>query len=205
MFAQTDTTQETTIAVQDTVPPPVAEEPKKEKKKRDRFKVHGGITLSSLSVNTAEYESSSGLGYVLGASYERGRFFYWEIGAQLNNSVYTLIDKELPENNEFDLKVNQVGIPIRGGINVLSAVDRIVGLQFFVGAVPSFMIGVGDNDFGFDKNDIKSFNFNGQAGVAVNIAFFYIEANYNIGFGDIFENGMKSGPSQLQALLGFRF
>ena len=64
---------------------------KKEKKKKDEFKVMAGFNFNNMSLSSNSlYESPSDLGYLIGAKYKRGKFFYWEAGARYNSARYTL-------------------------------------------------------------------------------------------------------------------
>ncbi len=100
--------------------------------------------------------------------------------------------------------VRDIDIPVTGGINFLSAINRIVALRIFISAVPAFALGVGDNDLGITKDDINTFNLYGQAGLGVNVAFIVLEAGYNYGFIDMLQNA-QSKPGQVFINLGFRF
>jgi len=173
---------------------------KKVKKKKDEFKVLLGATINNMSVSSDEYNSSSGIGYIIGAKYKRGRFFYWELGARYNATNYSLIDGI----TEDDLKINSIDIPINVGINLLSITSRLVGLRLYLGAVPTFTTNVSDNLLNITKDDINSFRMYGQAGIGVDVAFFFLETGLNYGFSDVF-NELNSNPTQVFVNLGFRF
>lgn len=177
---------------------PETEKVKKEKKKKDEYKILVGATFNTISSN--QYDSSSGVGYIIGAKYKRGRFFYWELGARYNAAIYPLLD----ESTEDDLKINSIDIPINVGINLLSVTSRLVGLRLYLGAVPTFITKVPDNKLGITKDDLNSFRMNGQAGVGVDIAFFFLETGLNYGFTDVFKE-TSSNPTQVFVNLGFRF
>ncbi len=186
------------------------EPPKKEKKvkqKRDAFKVYAGANFNDLNVSSDIYETNMKTGFLVGASYKRGRFFYWEIGARFNHYVYELKDLVDPidSTNAKSFATSAIEIPVSGGINLTSFVDRLVGVRIFISAVPSFAIGVGDNDLGITKNDINSFNFLGQAGVGLDVAFLFAEAGFNFGINDLLANDIQSNPYQVFVVLGFRF
>ena len=137
---------------------------------------------------------------MLGATYKRGKFFYWELGAQYNNPVYNLNDATIPKDlsSYFDIvfSVKRIDIPVSFGINILSVTSRIVGLRVFVSAVPSFAIGVGDNNLDISMDNVNTFNFYGQAGAGVDVVFIFIEAGFNYGFDDLFQDYSTSNPSQ---------
>jgi hypothetical protein len=198
--AQSDTTQ---TAPSDTVKTEKAKPPKKDKKKRDSFKVFAGVTLNNLNVSDDVYQSELMAGYDLGASYKRGRFFYWEIGARYNNFTYKLkpVGDSIPGDN---FSVKAIDIPITGGINFLSFISRIAGLRVFISAVPTIHLGVGNNDLGLTKDDINSFCVRAQGGIGVDVAFIFLETGFNYGFGDMLKS-TKSNPSQIFINLGFRF
>jgi hypothetical protein len=103
-----------------------------------------------------------------------------------------------------NLGIRSIDIPVTGGINFLSALNRIVALRVFVSAVPGFALGVGDNDLGFTKDDIETFCMYAQGGIGVNVAFLVIEAGYNYGLTNVFTNA-DSKPGQIFVNLGFRF
>jgi hypothetical protein len=195
-MAQVDTTL---VATPDTS---VSEKAKKEKKEDDRKRKDEFIPYVGVNFNQIkDLDTKMGVGYHLGFNYKRGKFFYWQVGARFNNAVYDI-------TNALDssdlVGVRSIDIPITGGINFLSAVNRIAALRLFVSAVPGFALGVGENDLGFTKDDIESFCFYGQGGIGVNVAFLVIEAGYNYGFTHVFTS-VGSKPGQVFINLGFRF
>lgn len=197
--AQADTTK---VAQADTTAQKKDKE-KKEKKRKDEFIVFAGVNFNNFAGSTTAYESPTFLGYDLGAVYKRGKFFYWQIGAQYTNSVFDLHSVSNTDSSDL-VGVRNLQIPITGGINILSFVNRIVALRLYISAVPSFALGVGDNDFGFTKDDINTFIFYGQGGIGVSVAFIVLDVGYNYGFQDQFKD-FDSSPGQVFVNLGFRF
>lgn len=197
-----DSTSTTTdSAVQNT------QEQKKDKKKRNDFKIFGGINFNILDMDAHILKPTMAVGWDLGFSYRSGRFFYWEIGAIYDNAVYNVADTTQIISPVLDgvFSLHNIQIPIKGGINVLSFMSRFLGLRIYLGAVPVFNIGVGDNKLGITKDKINTFNFYGQAGIGVDVAFIFVEAGYNYGFDDVFNRDIKSNPNQVFVNLGFRF
>lgn len=183
---------------------PETEKTKKEKKKSDSFKVLIGGTANSLAVSSDQYDASGNFGYIIGAKYKRGKFFYWELGARYNAAIYSLTDASTESSTEDNLSINSIDVPVNVGVNILSVVSRLVGLRAYVGAVPTFTTGVGSNNLNITKDDINSFRMYGQAGLGVDIAFFFLETGVNYGFTDVFKE-INSNPTQLFVNLGFRF
>ena len=202
--AQTDTTQ-----VDQTEPAKKEKKAKKDKKKKDEFKVYAGIDFNTLLVDSDNYNSTVAPGWMLGFSYKRGKFFYWEVGVRYNNPVYDLTDNSTSSDSSNYLDglfgVRNIDVPIIVGINFLSFASRIVGLRLFIGATPQFALGVGSNDLGITKDNINTFNVLGQAGIGVDVAFIYLESGVNYGFVDLFKNDIESKPFQIFLNLGFRF
>ena len=185
----------------------VTEEKKEKKKKKDSFKVFGGVNFNQLKINSEHYDPSLAAGWQLGASYKRGNFFYWGIGGTYNDAIYNLLDTASLPGAILDgvFSVRSIDVPLTVGLDFLSFISRIVGLRLFVSAVPSFVIGVGDNKLGISTDNVNKFLFNGQIGLGVDVAFIFVEAGYGYGFVDVFKNDIKSTPSQIFINLGFRF
>lgn len=209
MFAQTSATEFTMPEISNYNSPAKAKKEKKDKKRKDEFKVFVGANFNQLNIANNRYYSNLGVGWDFGFAYKRGKFFYWEIGARYNNPVYVLKDNQVPVDSTslFDgaFGVRQIDVPITAGINFLSITSRIIGIRVYISAVPSFALGVGDNDLGITKDMLNSFIFYGQGGVGVDIAFIYLEAGFNYGFSNLFKTDFQSNPYQLFVNLGFRF
>ncbi|MEA3477643.1 MAG: hypothetical protein U9R60_05655 [Bacteroidota bacterium] len=184
----------------------------KEKKKKDEFKVYAGVSFNHLNIDSKYFESAFTPGFDIGGAYKRGKFFYWEVGVRYNNSVYNLAPVGTPDSISYTDKIfsaRNIDVPITVGINILSITSRIVGLRVFISAIPSFTVGVGDNDIGITKDDLNSFNVLGQGGIGVDVAFIFIETGFSYGFGNIIKDinstSIQSNPMQIYLNLGFRF
>ena len=173
------------------------EKVKKEKKRKDEFKVMAGVNFNHLSIDEKYFTSSFAPGFQLGGSYKRGKFFYWELGLEYDNSAYQLNWKNAPDSiSWFDglFSVRSIEVPLTVGINILSITSRIVGLRAFIGADPTFLLDIGDNDIDISKDDLNTFNINGRAGIGVDITFLFIELGFQYGFQDLLKNDIKSNP-----------
>ncbi len=206
-LAQVDTAQ---VAKPDSVIQEKGKDQKKDDKKRkDEFIVYAGVNFNNLDVDPNVFESEVNVGYHLGFDYKRGKFFYWQAGLRYNNAIYKLtsvwhLSPPNPPEIESSVAIRSLEMPVTGGINFLSAINRIVALRVFISAVPAINLGVGDNDFNYTKDDINSFILYGQGGIGVNVAFIVLEAGYNYGFQDLLKDS-QSKPGQVFVNLGFRF
>lgn len=174
---------------------------KKQQKRVSDFKVYAGISTSKILLSDSPYESTYSTGYLLGFSYRQGRFGYWEVGLNYNNSVVSLEGVNILEDN---ISIRQFEFPLTAGINLLSPTRRVLGLRLFGGIVPAYVAGVNDNPFDLEKDDFNRFQFSGRIGVGMDILFFFIEGGYQYGFLDLLED-QDTKLSQIDLRLGFRF
>jgi hypothetical protein len=192
-FAQADTTAATKSAPEE-----------KKAKEKSTWILYAGVNFSTLNVESDQVDFSSGVGYHLGASFRSNGFFYYQFGLRYNSPSYTLMPVGAPDTADFTFTVTDLDVPITGGINFLSATNRVLNLRVFLSAVPAFNLGISENDFGLDKDSLNSFTLYGQGGLGVDVIFLVIETGYNFGFNDLFAD-RKSMPGQLFINLGFRF
>lgn len=215
--AQTDTTKvvqpDTTLQPQVVTQPETASQTtgendedvkKKDHKRKDEFVLYAGANFSQLGVNESDFESTNEVGYHLGGYYKRGKFFYWQAGLRFASASYGLNSLASANDSINDFSVSSLDIPLSAGVNLLSATNRVLALRLFVSADPTINLGIGDNNFGLEKDDLNSFILNGQGGLGVNVAFMVIEVGYNYGLQDLFKD-IESKPGQVFVNVGFRF
>ena len=178
--------------------------PGEEQKRKDVYIFYAGLNFNKLKVSSANYKSSSEVGWHLGAAYRRGGFFYWQVGARFNSAQYHFKSFNGIDTTHDNFSVSDIDLPITGGINFLAFSNRILNLRLFVSAIPAFELSVKNNDAGIVKDSTNTFNFYGQAGVGVDVFFLVIEAGFNYGFSDLLKN-YQSNPGQVFINLGFRF
>jgi len=171
--------------------------------KPKRFSIYAGANSNTMSGSTEKYNSNSGVGFHIGVAWEKGGFVYYQFGLRYNNAVYGFNSK-ITSKDTGDLKVSALDVPITLGINFLSFA-KIVSLRAFISAMPSFTLGVNDNHFGVEKDDVNSFIFYGQIGIGANIAFAFIDLGYNYGTQSLMKNSSGTNPGQAYVSLGIRF
>lgn len=199
----------TAKAKQDTIVTATAKQdttkPTEKKKKSSGFVAYGAVTFNQLSMNDVDYTSKSTAGWALGLAYRKGNFFYWQVGARYNNAMYEINVPGQTSAVNNTVTLTDIDIPINVGINLLSVTQKILGLRVFVGAVPAFLISVGDSYYTeFTKSNANSFIMYGQGGIGIDVLFLSIDAGYNYGFTDVFKK-TDSKPGQVFVNLGFRF
>jgi len=198
-FTQTDSIPADGVVVQDTVIENISK--KKSHKRVSDFKIYGGVSTSKILLSNSSYESAYAAGYLLGFSYKRGRFAYWEIGVNYNNSVVSLEDVNVLEEN---MQIRQLEAPLSFGINLLSLTRRVLGVRVFGGVVPGYIVGIDDNPFNLGEDDFNRFQLSGRVGAGVDVFFLFLEVGYQYGFIDLLKD-QDSDLSQLDLRLGFRF
>ena len=206
--AQTDTTKKPVpvdsvkaMAVDTTVAAPPATTTSSTKKRQ--FIIYAGPNSNQMGGSTDKYNANSGVGYHIGVAWQKSGFLYGQFGIRYNNAVYGFQSK-VTSKDTGDLKVQAIDVPLTAGLNFLS-IGNLASLRAFVSAMPSFRIGVSDNHFGINKDDVNSFIFYGQVGIGANVAFALIDIGYNYGFSDLMKNFDKTNPGQWFLNLGVRF
>jgi hypothetical protein len=209
--AQTDTTKpkpvdsvqamsvDTTVAAQ----PAATTSSSTSSTKKRQFIIYAGPNSNQMGGSTDKYNSNSGVGYHIGVAWQKSGFLYGQFGVRYNNAIYGFQSKATSKDTG-DLRVSAIDIPLSAGLNFLS-IGNLASLRAFVSAMPSFTIGVNDNQFGIVKDDVNSFIFYGQVGIGANVAFAMIDLGYNYGFSDLMKNFENTNPGQWFLSLGVRF
>ncbi len=172
------------------------------KDSRMHYIVYAGGSLNNLNVED-QYQSEGTFGFQLGGAMRKDGFFYWQPGLRYAFSDYRVSSDSISSFADT-FGVHSFDIPVDVGINLLPFTDRIFNLRIFLGVMPSFALGV-SNGNSVEKSDINSFNFYGQGGIGVDVAFLVVDVGYNYGFTDLLKNDVQSNPGQIFLNLGFRF
>jgi hypothetical protein len=204
--AQVDTTaKKDTIPTKDTTvapPPTAATTPTDQPKKRSNFVIYAGPNWSTLRVGD-DLNNESETGFHIGMSWRTKGFFYGQAGIRYNNAVYDLLPSGRSDSGDHKFSISSIDIPLTGAINILPGLDRVLNLRAFVSVVPSFNIGMGDNDY-YEKDNVETFVFYGQIGIGMDILFGVLEVGYNYGFTDMLKD-KDSEPGQVFVNIGVRF
>ena len=62
-----------------------------------------GGTVNSISISSDQYDASGNVGYIIGAKYKRGKFFYWELGARYNAASFSFTEVSFDKAHEENL------------------------------------------------------------------------------------------------------
>jgi hypothetical protein len=198
---------DTTAVKKDTVPAttqPAASGSTSKAKEKPTIILYAGPNVSTLRVESNDLDNESQTGFHLGLSWRSKGFLYTQFGLRYNNPVYSILPAGGRDSGDHKFSVTALDIPITLGINILNATDKVLNLRGFISAMPSFNLGVGDNDYHIEKDNIETFVFYGQLGIGVDVLFMVFELGYNYGFSDLIKDA-KSKPGQGFLNIGFRF
>jgi hypothetical protein len=201
-LAQVDSAKTMPVDSTVTAPPATTTTAAPASTKKRQITIYAGPNSNQMGGSTDKYNSNSGVGYHIGVAWQKKGFIFGQFGIRYNNAVYGFQSKATSKDTG-NLKVQAIDVPLTAGINILNFA-KIVSLRGFVSAMPSFRIGVSDNHFGIDKDDVNSFIFYGQIGIGADIAFAMIDIGYNYGFSSLMKNFDNTNPGQWFLSLGVR-
>ncbi len=153
-----------------------------------------GLNASSLTTENADWEEDGvrvglnvGVDFRIGDDGDNWFFFqpgvhYYSIGAQLINDANS-------ERIDDVVAINSLKIPLNGGFYLTGTTDGILAVRVNGGIVPTFMLGVEDNNFGLDRDDFRSVNLGLNAGIGIDILFISLDFGYEWGLTEFFGTG----------------
>ena len=204
--AQVDSTAPKTDTVPVTTQPATTTSSSSGKPKgKPTIVLYAGPNVSTMRVESGDLENESKTGFHAGLYWRSKGFLYTQFGLRYNNAVYSIFPAGGNPSGDSKFSISSLDVPITLGINILNATDKVLNLRGFISAMPSFNLGVGDNDYNIEKDNIETFVFYGQLGIGVDVTFLVFELGYNYGFSDIIKDSDKSKPGQAFLNIGFRF
>lgn len=156
------------------------------------IKLGGGATFSSLSEAPPGYEEDSEVGYYVGGSLRFGQFLFVEPGVWYQEQAFKLSNGGL----EDKIPVRSFLVPVMAGVNLNL---QVVSIKLGLGPTATFMSGVGDNDFGFNKNQFNSTRWGYQLGADVRVLFLNLDLNWQQDFTQAFKEEAALGDGKLQS------
>jgi hypothetical protein len=212
LLAQQSQAQVDTTAKKDTVPvttqpappPPTTASTTTTQPAPKRFIIYAGPNVSSLRKSAEDISNESATGWHAGLSWRSRGLLFGQAGLRYNSAVYSILPKSANPDGDHKFTISSLDIPLSFGISILNATDKVFSMRGFLSAVPSFNLGVGDNDYSYDSDKIETFNFAGSVGIGVDILIMVIEIGYNHGFIDLLKD-KESKPGQGFVNVGIRF
>jgi hypothetical protein len=171
--------------------------------KEGKFGIYAGVNASRF-VNEPIPNDAYRVGWQAGLYGRSGGTVFGQIGLEYRNSSSNLTRRGNGATaSQLAGSIDQhfIAIPAYVGLRVGSA----LGLRIQVGAELASLVAIGNNNFNLGKDDLNRTILNGLAGIGINLGPLTLDANYNLGLQNVFDNGADT-KRQLAALnLGFRF
>lgn len=172
--------------------------------KEGKFGIYAGVNGSRFVGELENDRTSTGrVGYQVGLYGRSGGTVFGQIGAEFRRSSSNL--QQAGNGSTIQQLSGQIdqtflAIPAYIGLRVGSA----LGLRVQAGAELSSLVAIGDNNFQLGKDDLNRTILAGLLGVGINLGPLTLDAVYNRGFQNVFDNA--DTKRRILALnLGLRF
>lgn len=173
--------------------------------KKGRFGVYAGANFSRF-VNEPIPDGAYRAGYQIGLYGRTAGTIFGQLGLEYRTSTAGLVrngtgqTSQTPSQIAGNIDQHFIAIPAYVGVRLGTA----LGLRLQVGAELSALVVNSSNQFGIGNDDVRRAILGGLAGVGINLGPVTIDANYNLGLTNVFDN--NDTKRQLLAInLGFRF
>lgn len=149
-----------------------------------------GANVSGLDTKLRDFQTEARVGWNAGFDLRLGEgFFYLQPGIHYNNYSARLFE-DLKVDDEIRLEdettIQSLKMPLNVGLR-LTGNSRLLGIHAFGGITPTYLLGVKEQaSFPLDKEDLNDWTFGANFGAGIDILFFTIDANYEIGLNDYF-------------------
>ena len=111
-----------------------------------------------------------------------------------------------PENSEFVYSTNYLRVPVNFGFQFIGHTTSFAGLRIYLGPSMFIPLSVKENDFGLEKDDLKSPQFDFSVGAGLNIWFLFLDVSYGWGLTPQYKvDPIEAKMQAFYANLGFRF
>ncbi len=95
-------------------------------------------------------------------------------------------------------------VPVDLGINITGQ-GGLIGLHLKGGVTPAYVIGVKERpNYNFDVETLNRFTMGANVGLGVDILFFTVDANYEIGLNEFFKDAAGKN-NMLSVNVGIKF
>ena len=149
-----------------------------------------GANVSGLDTKIQDFSTEARLGWNAGFDLRLGEgFIFLQPGLHYYSNTARLI-QDLDMNNDINIedetRIRSLKMPLNVGLR-LTGNSRFFGIRAMGGITPNYILGVKEQDsFPFDKEDLNDWNFGANVGVGLDVLFFTIDANYELGLSDYF-------------------
>ncbi|GAB3702075.1 hypothetical protein GCM10027592_31060 [Spirosoma flavus] len=173
--------------------------------KEGKFGIYAGVNFSRF-VNEPIPDGAYRAGWQAGIYGRTGGTIFGQLGVEYRTSTSNLVRSgagqttQTPSEIRGQIDQKFVAIPAYVGVRVGGA----LGLRVQVGAELSALVINSSNEFGIGKDDVRRTLLNGLGGVGINLGPLTLDAVYNVGLQNVFDNN-DTKRNMLAFNLGFRF
>ena len=167
-----------------------------------------GVNFSAIDAKLQDITAESRVGWSAGLDFRMGEnVLYFNPGVHYYSNTARLIkDVENPDdvNFEDETTIQTLKAPLNLGIR-LTGDNGLLGLRVRGGVTPSYVFNVTEKqDFSFNKDDLNAFTWGANVGAGIDVLFFTLDVNYEIGMTDYFKD-VEGGNNVLSLNLGLKF
>lgn len=151
-----------------------------------------GVNISALDTKLQDISTEARAGWNAGLDFRigEGMFFlnpgvhYYSHSARLIKDVNGPEDVDLKEETQ----IQSVRVPLNVGVR-LTGEGGLLGIYAKGGITPAYVTGVKEKpSFAFDRDKLNTFTWGANVGVGVDVLFFTVSANYEIGLTDFYKD-----------------
>lgn len=167
-----------------------------------------GVNISALDAKIQDITAEARAGWNVGVDVRAGRgLVFFNPGVHYYSFTARLIP-DIDDTEQFkpseETMIQSVRVPVNLGINVTGQ-GGLLGIHVKGGVTPSYVIGVKERpNYNFDVETLNRFTMGANVGVGVDILFFTVDANYEIGLNEFFKDA--AGKNNMLSLsVGVKF
>jgi len=167
-----------------------------------------GVNFSAVDAKIQDIRAESRVGWNAGLDLRIGeRIVYLNPGLHyFNNTARLFKDVESPDevNFEEETTIQSLKAPLNLGFR-LTGDNGLLGIRVKGGVTPTYVMSVNEKDgFAFDKEDLNTFTWGANVGAGLDVLFFTLDVNYEIGLNDYFKE-VEGSNNVLSLNLGLKF
>lgn len=150
-----------------------------------------GVNFSGIDAKLNDINAEARVGWNAGIDFRFGKALFFNPGIHYYNYTARLL-KDVDNPNDVDIReettIRNLKIPVNIGLK-LTGNDGLLQIYAKGGAAATYTLGVQEkNGFAFDKDSLKDWTFGANVGLGVDILFLTIDATYEIGLTDFFND-----------------
>ena len=151
-----------------------------------------GVNVSALDTKLGDITTEARAGWNAGLDLQMGSglftfnpgIHYYSFTARQFQDIDTGTDIEFKD----ETTIQSIRVPLNIGLN-LTGTGGLLGIRAQGGIVPAYVMNIKERpNFDMDIEDLNRFTMGANVGVALDILFFTVEANYEIGLSDFFKD-----------------